>query len=257
MRRLLALLPALLLGAAAVALLAHGPIPQWPDYHRFADGRTLFGVPHTLDVISNLGFAAVALWGWIELAPRRSDPTLARGWPGWALFLAALLLTSIGSTWYHLAPDDLRLLFDRLPIGLACAGLLAAVYAETHRSQRGTLHAALLALAAIGSVAWWYVGELRGAGDLRPYLLLQAAPLVLIPLWQAIHRAPRAERIAFAWAIAGYVLAKVAELADRQIFDVLGAVSGHTLKHLLAALAAAVIVAGVRMGFGRTGQGAR
>ena len=99
---------------------------------------------------------------------------------------------------------------------------------------------ALLA-AGFASVLWWSATEARGSGDLRPYLLLQGAPLVLIPLWQAIHRSPRGERIAYGIAIALYVLAKVAEVNDRAILDGLGVVSGHTVKHLLAAAGAAMI----------------
>jgi predicted membrane channel-forming protein YqfA (hemolysin III family) len=242
----LALLPPLLIVAAAIALALHGPIAQWTDYHRFADARGLPGLPNALDVLSNLGFVAVALWGWAVLAPRRHEPALAFGWPGWALFLGALLLTAFGSSWYHLVPDNFRLLFDRLPIALACAGLLAAVYADTHRCSHGLALAVLLALAAVGAVLWWYATELRGAGDLRPYVLLQMAPLVLVPLWQAIRRAPRAERIAFAAAIAFYVLAKFAELRDAQVLAALEWISGHTLKHLLATAAAALVVAGAR-----------
>jgi len=101
----------------------------------------------------------------------------------------------------------------------------------------------VLCAAALASVAWWAITERTGIGDLRPYLLLQAAPLVLVPLWQAIHRAPRADRLAFAAAILLYVVAKAAELADHTLYTTLGVVSGHTLKHLLAAAAAAVVTA--------------
>jgi len=66
---------------------------------------------------------------------------------------------------------------------------------------------------------------------------------LLIPLWQAIYRAPPADRLAFGAALLAYVAAKFAELNDRQIFDALGSISGHTLKHLLATLAAWILVA--------------
>ncbi|HAT31295.1 MAG TPA: hypothetical protein DCW29_10725 [Janthinobacterium sp.] len=71
---------------------------------------------------------------------------------------------------------------------------------------------------------------------MRPYLLLQMAPLVLIPLLQ--WRRPRRERLAFGAALGLYLLAKFCEVADHAIFDALGFVSGHTLKHLLASAAA-------------------
>ncbi len=99
---------------------------------------------------------------------------------------------------------------------------------------------------AVFSVAWWYATELAGAGDLRFYLLLQAAPLVMVPLWQWLYDDwqvdARRDRSAFGLALLLYVAAKVAELYDHAIAEALGALTGHTLKHLLAAAAAALIV---------------
>ena len=226
---------------AGVALL-HGPIAQLPNYHDFADQGILFGIPHFADVLSNLGFALVALWGWRRLAPACTHPALAAGWAGYRLFLAGLMLTALGSTWYHLDPDNARLVWDRLPITIACGGLLAGVWGDMRqRSSRGM--AAWLALAGVASVAWWYFTELAGSGDLRPYLLLQILPILLIPLLQWIHGAPRAERWAFAGALLLYIFAKFAEINDHQIAAVLGAPTGHTLKHLLATAAAALVTA--------------
>jgi len=100
----------------------------------------------------------------------------------------------------------------------------------------------LLALFAVVSVAWWSFTEGRGAGDLRPYLLLQGLPLILIPLWQAIYRAHGRDRIWFGGALLLYILAKAAELHDHEILSALGFISGHTLKHLLATAAAGTLV---------------
>ncbi len=98
-----------------------------------------------------------------------------------------------------------------------------------------------LAAAAVASVAWWRFTDLQGAGDLRPYLLLQGLPLVLVPLLQWQHEAPMRERLAVGGAMVLYVLAKVFEWGDHGVFAALGVVSGHTIKHLLATLAAALI----------------
>lgn len=238
-------LPAAVIIVAAVALLVHGPIAQWPDYHRFADTRMLLGLPNALDVASNLGFVLVGLWGIAALAPRRHDARLARSWPGWCLFLIALVLTGVGSAYYHLAPDDLRLVFDRVPIALACAGLLAAYATETYPALHRAWTTGVLAAVAVASVLYWYWTEIAGAGDLRPYLLMQVAPLVLIPLWQTIGRAARAERLAIACAIVGYGLARAAEMRDSELLQWTGVVSGHTLKHLLATASAAIIISAV------------
>ncbi len=222
-------LPSIVTVGAALALAAYGPIAQFANYHDFADQRTVLGVPHAFDVLSNVGFAIVALWGMRNGLSRRSY--------GYALFVVSLLLTAAGSAFYHLEPNDMRLVWDRLPIALACAGLLAAVRAESRGRRNDAVETVALAVAAVGSVYWWDI-----SGDLRPYLLLQALPLVLTPLWQWIYCAQRERRIAFAAAIALYVLAKVAELNYEAIFAALSVVSGHTVKHVLSTLASAIVV---------------
>jgi hypothetical protein len=231
-------LPPAVLAVAVLAMLAHGPISQLERYHEFADTRSFLGIPNAADVLSNVGFAVVGLWGLVALRAR-----------GYLLFAFALVLTALGSSYYHWAPDNQRLVWDRIPIALACAGLLAAVHAETHERTQPLWVPIALGAAAIASVLWWSFTEAHGVGDLRPYLLLQGAPLVLIPLWQHFAKSPRASRIAFGVAILLYAIAKVTESADRAIFETLGFVSGHTLKHLLAAIAGAVIVHGVLRGY--------
>ena len=230
--------PAAILALAAAAMIVHGPIHQPESYHAFADGRALLGLPNAADVLSNLGFALAALWGAWAFRDAVARRALGAAAPGYLLFIAALLLTAAGSAFYHLAPDDARLVWDRLPIAVACAGLLAGAYADTHIRPYSIRLTAALECYALASVWWW-----AATADLRPYLLLQGAPLVLIPIWQAQARAPRVERAAFGAAIALYVAAKVAELADQAIFETIGLASGHTLKHILAAAASAVIVA--------------
>ena len=241
MRRTLPMLPTALTLAATLGLIFHGPIAQLAHFHDFADARGLAGIANAADVLSNIPFALVGIWGLVRLAGAREHPALSRGWAGYMLFFAALVLTAIGSSWYHLAPDNTRLIFDRLSIALASAGLLAAVQAETTRLRSSVFSTVMLTAAAIASVGWWAWSDRILVGDLRFYLLIQAGPIVLIPLWQWIYRAPKADRIAFALAIGCYVLAKGAELADHQILQALHVVSGHTLKHLLAALGTAIV----------------
>lgn len=219
-----------MLVAALIGLLMaiHGPIAQPPDYHHFADVRSAFGIPNAADVLSNMGFAAVGLWGCVRVGHRQ---------PGYLLFLGALVMTGAGSFFYHLAPDDARLVWDRIPIALACAGLLAGVHARCTGHDNELRNTGILAVAAVTSVMWW-----SWTGDLRPYLMLQVLPLVLIPLWQWACGTPRKERMAFAVAILLYIHAKAAELHDHEVLYATGIMSGHTLKHLLATAAAALIV---------------
>ncbi|HEX4945024.1 MAG TPA: hypothetical protein VFV55_11770 [Usitatibacteraceae bacterium] len=239
-------IPTAITVALIVAMLAYGPIHQPADYHDFADRRAALGVANAADVVSNIGFALAGLWGLAAWSAWMRLPDRPRSSRGYAVFFVALVLTGLGSAWYHLLPDNGRLVWDRIPIALACAGLLAAVHADTHSpGQHAAIPVALVA-AAFASVWWWSHTGVDGPGDLRPYLLLQVLPLLLIPVWQALYGARREERLAFGIAIALYVGAKAAELGDHAIFDATGFLSGHTLKHLLATAAGAVVAADYR-----------
>jgi len=243
--------PTIITVGMIVILALHGRIAQPAHYHDFADQSVASGIPHAADVLSNVGFALVAIWGWLTLRPRRASAQLRGGWPGYRLFLIGLLLTAFGSAFYHLAPDNFSLIWDRLPIAVVCAGLLAGVRGDIHGGSQNKIDVIVLAFCAIASVAWWVITDRNGAGDLRPYLLLQGLALILIPLWQAIYRSPRADRIAFASAMGLYILAKVAELLDHEIAAAFGFVTGHTLKHLIATAATAAVVWGLTRRFSR------
>jgi hypothetical protein len=243
--------PTIITVGLIVVFALYGRIAQTADYHNFADHSSVFGIPHAADVLSNIGFAFVAIWGWLALHRHRDSDQLRAGWPGYRLFLIGLFLTAFGSAYYHLAPDNSRLIWDRLPIALVCAGLLVGVRGDTRPQLKTELEAIGLGLFAVASVVWWVYTDQHGADDLRPYLLLQVLALILIPLWQWIYRAPRTDRIAFGAAMGLYVLAKVAELLDHEIADMSGFVSGHTLKHLISTAATAAVVWGLTQRFHR------
>jgi hypothetical protein len=220
--------------ALTAAMTLCGPIAQLVNYHHFADQRAWLGIANGGDVLSNLGFLLVAVYGFMALRrTRRDDPARL----AYTVFFAAIGATALGSTWYHLAPDNARLVWDRLPIAVACAALLAGALRDTYgRALPAALP--LVALTGFGvlSVLWW-----SWTGDLRFYLLIQAAPLVLIPLMQWQAGTPMPQRTLFFAAIGLYVWAKLFELADQAVFQALGVVSGHTIKHVLAVAAAAVL----------------
>ncbi|MFZ6709123.1 hypothetical protein [Undibacterium sp. TC9W] len=233
-------LPLLISALAALALLLHGPIAQLAHYHDFADQSDWAGILHAIDVLTNFGFAMVAMVGaWFLLEKyRKGDVGIA--FPAYCLFVLSIAATTVGSSYYHLAPDDARLFWDRLPIAFACCSLLAAVRADTLSdmdARKAFMELVLLLMAALMSVIWW-----QQTGDLRPYLLIQGLTLVLIPLLQWIWKAERADRLAFGAAMFLYVIAKITEMQDGQILQQLQFMSGHSLKHLLAALAAGLIV---------------
>ena len=138
--------PTIITVGMIVILALHGRIAQPAHYNEFADRSAAFGIPHAADVFSNAGFALVAIWGWLTLRPRRASDHLRAGWPGYRLFLIGLFLTAFGSAFYHLAPDNIRLIWDRLPIALVCAGLLAGVRGDILGGSRTGFDAIVLGL---------------------------------------------------------------------------------------------------------------
>lgn len=242
---------------AAAVLFMHGPIPQWPDYHHFADARGWRGLPNAQNVLSNLPFAVVGVWGLLGWRRRQGEPGVP-GLPAWRVFAGALACTAVGSSVYHWAPSNDTLLGDRLPIAWACAALTCAFLAERVDTRFGRLPVALGAVVAgTGAVLYWWLTEQAGAGDLRPYLMVQFLPMLLVPA-ALLMRLPLPESpvagaaarvvpaAAWWWVLGLYGLAKVAELADAPVYEALSlATSGHVLKHLLAAAAAAVVLRAV------------
>jgi hypothetical protein len=233
------------LAAIAVALLAWAllpVIPQDPSYHRFADQRQWLGVPNAADVLSNLAFALVGLLGAIRLAsPRRPRFSQAAEAGLWCVALG-LIGTAMGSTWYHLAPSNASLVWDRLPMTLVFAGVVGTAIAQRVGNNAGRLSLALLVPLGIASVAYWKV-----TGDLSLYAALQLGGVGAIVLLMLLTRKGN-DSIPWAWVIGWYALAKVVEFADQGIFDATHRlVAGHTLKHLLAAAAGAAVLWPLRL----------
>jgi hypothetical protein len=235
----------LLLGVvvALIAVVCFVPrIPQSETYHDFADTRALLGIPNCLNVISNGLFLLVGLLGIRFVARPAADDSQKfldrrERWP-WLAFFAAVTLTAFGSAYYHLNPNDRTLVWDRLPMAVGFMALLAAVLAERLGVAVGVRLLLPLALIGAATVEWWSVTQARGAGDLRPYALVQFGSLPILLLLLALYppRYTRGGDLIVSLAI--YGVAKILEAADRPIFAMLHVVSGHTLKHAAAALSA-------------------
>jgi hypothetical protein len=157
-------------------------------------------------------------------------------WP-YAVGFFGLFLAAFGSSYYHLAPDNARLVWDRLPMTLVFMPLVAAMIAERINVRLGLWLLPMLAAIGAGSVVQWYASEQHGTGDLRMYAAVQAYALVAL-LVILLFRPPYTRGLDLLWVVGFYALAKILELADRQIFSLSArTVSGHTLKHLAAAAA--------------------
>jgi hypothetical protein len=213
-------------------------IPQDPAYHNFADQRAFFGIPHFFDVISNVPFFFVGLWG--LLITLRSIRTQER-WAYLTLF-AGVLLTCFGSAYYHWEPNNQTLVWDRLPMTIAFTGLLSAIISERIDHGLGLRLLTPLILLGLASVIYWNRTELAGSGDLRPYVLVQFGSLLLLVLVLLLFRARYTGTRYLIYAFGLYILAKSFEQLDAPIYHALRILSGHTLKHLVAAAAIALIV---------------
>jgi hypothetical protein len=225
--------------ALAVAFVAalFPAIPQPLSYHNFADHRSWLGIPNFGDVASNLPFAIIGVWGLIALLTPGTikflDPR--ERWL-YAVMFAGLILTAFGSAYYHLAPANARLVWDRIPINIVFMALLAAVIAERMSVGMGLALFPVLEIVGVASVLSWRTGELQGHGDLRFYAAVQVYA-ILILLLSLLFPAKYTRGGDFAVVVGFYVLAKILEESDRQIFALGHILSGHTLKHLAAAAA--------------------
>lgn len=222
-----------------VATLLAPRIPQPLSYHYFADQRSWLGLPNFGDVVSNVVFAAAGVWGLIFMSGTRGRKSFVDRRERWAYIFVflGLLLTAFGSSYYHLAPDNSRLVWDRMPMTLAFMGLVSAMISERLSVAAGFHLLPVLLLIGAGSVVWWWHTETVGAGDLRFYAAVQVYAVLVLPVLLLLP--PRYTRSGdFAVVFGFYVLAKVFETADRQILSLdQHTISGHTLKHFAAGAA--------------------
>jgi len=227
----------LLIGAVSAAAIAAAfwldRIPQDPAYHEFADGSTLFGIPNFWNVATNLPFLFMGLIGltWRTRCQAQALQTQ------YVIFCIGVSLVGLGSAYYHWAPSNSALVWDRLPMTVPFMALFSAVIQDRVSERLGRVLLWPLVIAGVATIAWWYWSELSGRGDLRPYAVVQFLPMLLIPLLLLLFSG-RGMRAAWLWAtLAAYVHAKFAEYFDAAIYGATGFLSGHSLKHLLAALA--------------------
>ncbi|VWX60158.1 conserved membrane hypothetical protein [Burkholderiales bacterium 8X] len=258
----------LLFAFAAFGVLAlAGPAVSLPAIDRFADDRAWLGLPNAMNVLSNLPFALLGAWGlrWLYLMERGAEESqqqsaflgaahrldLSRN-PcavdcAW-LFFAGLMFTAAGSALYHYQPDDLRLVADRAGMAVAFAGMIGLAVCDRVSERAGWLAAWLSLVAGLAAVGSWH-----WSGDVLPWSIVQFGGMALLLVLWRLDPVPEALGLKLGRVLFFYALAKLFELADAEI---LGAthqlVSGHTLKHLTASLAAWPVLQAIGA-FGRSG----
>lgn len=232
---------------AAVARMA--PIPQPAAYHHFADQRLLLGIPHFWNVMSNLPFAAIGLLGvWSLIRAVRISGAFADSGERLAyfVFFAGEFATCFGSGYYHSAPSNETLMWDRLAFSLLLTSFFTIVVTEFVNARVGRLILAPMVLFGLFSVLYWSWSESVGRGDLRLYFIVQFYPIIAIPfIWLLFRsRYTRTGAVLLMWAL--YGVAKACEFYDVPIYQITGFWSGHTLKHFVAAGASYLLLYSLR-----------
>lgn len=235
---------------SGLALNFHGHAALHALGHPFVDARSLWGVPNFMDVWTNgaMGVAGL-LGGWVLLRG-------GRGAPGTRLalvvFFGGLLATGFGSAWYHWAPDAQGLVLDRMGMAVTFAGALALAVAERVGQKPAACVMRLTLVVALLSAVMPLTH-----GNVLPWVVVQFGGMALMA-WLALHK-PRAGALGVRLGvlIGLYALAKLLELGDEAVFHATGeVVSGHSLKHLVAGLAAWPVLRAVRQNARATGRGA-
>ena len=231
---------------ALVLMSLYGPFPQPESYHNFADTRVLLGIPHAGDVLTNIGFLLVGGWGlWFLTRPRLSGKSFSsKGeYRLFRWFFLGVFLTAFGSGWYHLEPDNYRLVCDRLTMAIAFMSIFAVMISERVDLSVGIKLLPALILVGMASVLYWIWTEQNGHGDLRWYVLVQFYPFLTIVLMLLLLPTHYTLGNYYWGMILFYMAAKAMEVLDHEIFSLTsGLVSGHNLKHLFAAAGAAWIL---------------
>ena len=147
-----------------------------------------------------------------------------------AIFFLGVFLTGIGSSYYHLDPNDGTLFWDRLPMTFSFAALLALIVGERVCETAGAVLLWPALAAGLFSLLLW-----RWTDDLRLYFWVQFLPALAAMLLFSLCSPKYTGSYYWIVAMALYALAKLFEFTDSAIYAVGGVVSGHTLKHLAAA----------------------
>ncbi len=233
-----------LLITLSICLYFVPPIPQWDSYHHFSDNRTFFSITNFSNVASNIGFIIVGFCGLFIISQKHFLLEKHDSIPYAVLFLS-IIFVGLGSAYYHLNPTTETLFWDRLPMSISFMSFFAAIICDRITKITGTyIILPVLVLTGIYSVIYWQQTEMSGAGDLRLYGLIQYFPIFAIPLILIFFpRYTYTSPVPIFWALAWYIVAKLCEYFDLGILNLLSNyVSGHTLKHITATIAAFYIL---------------
>lgn len=229
-----------ILGITGVFLL--DPIAQDLQYHLFKDQRTVAGVPNFWNVISNLPFLVVGVMGLYSVIRSQNAKIISDIKAAYILLFVGVFLVAFGSGYYHLWPSNETLVWDRLPMTIAFMALISMIIAEFVSIRLGKLSFWPLIIFGVFSVVYWHVTEINGEGDLRLYALVQFLPMMVIPLILLFFKSAFTKTRGYWLLLCAYILAKAFEHYDEAIYNFIPFLSGHSIKHLIAAMGVLILL---------------
>lgn len=221
--------------SAVIGVYFLDPVPQDPGYHHFADQHSFFGITHAINVSSNLLFLLIGTVC-LYLIYLHKDALKQPYKTEAIVFYLGFILITFGSAYYHLAPDNASLAWDRYSMIFSFAGFFSFVISQHLNEKAGSLLLIPLIITGLASISYWIQGETVGTGDLRPYIIIQYLPALLIPIILVLFPATNYKEKYTWYSLLLYAAAKVAEVYDAEIMNALGLISGHSLKHIMSAL---------------------
>lgn len=225
--------------AAIVLLFVIGPICQDHQYHLFADEREILNIANFWNVISNIPFLVIGVLGMLFIIKKNKRDNV-KLWMNSFVFFIGIFFTGMGSMYYHLNPTNQTLIWDRLPMTVSFMAFFSIIISKFMCARSGSRILIPLVLIGIMSIIYWQMTESRGAEDLRFYVLVQFLPIILIPVILVMFKANTDFKKYFWMILITYAGAKFFEACDLLIFDVTQCISGHTIKHMVAAMAPAI-----------------
>lgn len=228
-----------------ISMIFLKPIAQNISYHLFADTRNLFSVPNFWNVLSNLPFLVIGSYGMFYSLYKMKAFISLNLQVNYLIFFTGIFLTGIGSAYYHLAPDNQTLVWDRLPMTISFMSFFSIIIGEFVIPKNARLILFSLLTTGIISVIYWYITEQKGCGDLRLYIAVQFLPILLIPIILLFFKQKDQDTIYIWFVLLTYISAKISETYDHEIYHTLKFISGHSIKHFFAALAPLLFLFGI------------
>ena len=230
----------------ALVIMLVPPVSQDPAYHNFADQRYISGIPHFWNVVTNIPFLVLGITGFLKIHKQELTGILPDLFRAYLTFFLGLVLTGLGSGYYHLDTSNSTLVGDRMAITISFMSFFVLIFGESISTKTASRLLVPLLFLGLASVVYWNITEKLGTGDLRFYALVQFLPMLLIPLMLLFYGSCLSGRRWILAIILVYGAAKIAEIYDHQIYELIG-FSGHSLKHLIAAFGAFLFLKGLEV----------